>query len=114
MISRRASAPCPVGQITETSYPACTRVVASFQTRRSNGTGRFSTMIRTRRGFEKLPADTIVLSIQAVEIADTNKIDDELIGSNARRNVAEFRIAVSDDNDLAVRKRLIEGFHEKR
>src|ERR1700741_4186362 len=43
------SQPFPVGQMIETPYPAARRVVASCHTRRSNGLGRFSTRIRTRR-----------------------------------------------------------------
>src|SRR5215510_4776344 len=44
-VSRRSGyAPC--GQMTETSYPASASVVASIHTRRSNGTGRFSTRMR--------------------------------------------------------------------
>src|SRR5580765_7100364 len=43
------SKPLPVGQMIETPYPAERRVVASCHTRRSNGLGRFSTSIRTRR-----------------------------------------------------------------
>src|SRR5262245_41364345 len=45
-----SSQPFPVGQMIETPYPASRRVVASCHTRRSNGLGRFSTRIRTRRG----------------------------------------------------------------
>src|SRR6185503_563544 len=45
------SQPFPVGQMIETPYPASRRVVASCHTRRSNGLGRFSTRIRTRRCF---------------------------------------------------------------
>src|SRR5678809_1191612 len=45
------SQPFPVGQTIETPYPAARRVVASCHTRRSNGLGRFSTRMRTRRAF---------------------------------------------------------------
>src|SRR5262252_4967387 len=44
------SQPLPVGQMIDTAWPAALSVVASCQTRRSNGLGRFSTRIRTRRG----------------------------------------------------------------
>jgi hypothetical protein len=45
--SRRIS-PVPRGPITATRQPAACRAVASCQTRRSKGTGRFSTRITTR------------------------------------------------------------------
>src|SRR3569833_4201890 len=38
----------PRGESTVTWYPCSRRASASFQTRLSNGTGRFSTMMRTR------------------------------------------------------------------
>ena len=40
--------PSPFGQTTVTWYPASRSAWLSSQTRRSNGTGRFWTMIRTR------------------------------------------------------------------
>src|SRR5260221_1332938 len=43
------SQPFPVGQMIATPYPAPRRVVAACHTRRSNGLGRFSTRIKTRR-----------------------------------------------------------------
>src|SRR5580658_9825703 len=44
----------------ETPYPAACNAVASDQTRLSKGTGRFSTMIRTRGLDLGLPMDAIV------------------------------------------------------
>ena len=46
-IVSRAGSPGPFGQMTLTSYPARRRAWHSSQTRRSNGTGRFWTMIST-------------------------------------------------------------------
>src|SRR5882757_8290646 len=113
MISWRATAPWPCGQITETSYPACTSVVASFQTRRSNGTGRFSTIIRTRLGRDGSPTDAIVLSVEAIVILDANQIDNELVMPYPGSDAAELRIAVSNHNDLAERKCFFEGFYQQ-
>src|SRR5687767_2453314 len=48
MASNFASQPLPVGQMIDTTYPASRSALASCQTRRSNGDGRFSTRIRTR------------------------------------------------------------------
>src|SRR5437868_9033638 len=120
IISRRARAPEPTGQITETSYPACTSVVASFQTRRSNGTGRFSTMIRIRlsrgeAGANAIsPTNAIVLSIEAATVLDADQINNKLVLSYARSDATKFRIAVSDHNDLAVQKCCIKGLDQQR
>jgi len=40
----------PLGQMTETTYPASRNARASLQTRLSTGTGRFSTMMQTDVG----------------------------------------------------------------
>ena len=46
----RLEKPFPLGQMTDTRYPASRSAHASFQTRLSRGTGRFSTTIQTAVG----------------------------------------------------------------
>src|SRR5690242_13180346 len=114
MTSCRAVALCPVGQMTETSYPPFTRVVASFQTRRSNGTGKFSTMIRTRFARKGSPTDAIILSIELAEVANANQVDHELIRPDPLGKAVELSVSIADHDDLAMRERLVEGFDQKR
>jgi len=64
--------------MTETSYPPCRSVVASFQTRRSKGTGRFSTIMAMCRGRVRLPADSIVPTAQLLILWNTNQVDNQV------------------------------------
>ena len=51
-----AGSPGPFGQMIDTWNPASRSALASSQTRRSNGTGRFWTMMRTRRSGSANPS----------------------------------------------------------
>src|SRR4051812_23221363 len=68
--SRSCFLPC--GQMTETSYPASRSAWHSCQTRRSNGTERFSTRISA------LPSDTVVLvlALERGRVGQPHEIDD--------------------------------------
>src|SRR5580698_7641601 len=128
-----AVASLPVGQITETSYPAETSVVASFQTRRSKGTGRFSTIISTcfdlpsmpvrndhtcqsnqepndridfNRCRQLLPVDADVALAEPAIIGNAHQIDEDLIAPHPLGDRQELGIPVSDYNDFGVIERL--------
>src|SRR5258708_1907161 len=98
--------------MTGSSLPAPARGVASFQTRRSNGTGSFSTMIKQRLRCVSLPCDAIVTPVEFLSIGDANEINYELIGPQRRCDSVEFRIVISNNDSLAMGKRVIEGINE--
>src|SRR5919108_6489674 len=97
--SKERLKPLALGQMTLTLYPALARVVASSQTRRSKGTGRFWTTIRTRRG---LPAEAIVLAPVAAPVDDPDQVDDPLAGPRILGHGLEGRVAVADHQRAGV------------
>src|SRR5918995_413111 len=85
----------------DTRYPAAVNVRASCQTRRSNGHGRFSTMIRTRRPCPAItaaeltacwstaiapssPANAAILRVVRLAIGQSYDVEQQLIRARVR------------------------------
>src|SRR5579862_1106711 len=97
MVSKWRSNPLPVGQTIETTYPLSRNVVASCQTRRSKGEGRFSTRMSIRR---PLPADAVIPAGLALAIRDSYEIDDRLARPQSIEDASEFFGRVADHQQL--------------
>src|SRR6478735_7343608 len=86
-----------LGQMTLTDQPARANVVASSHTRRSNGTGRFCTTIRTRR----LPADAFVDKGPLLDAAlAPHQVDQALVLGERGDRPVEGRVVGADHNRL--------------
>src|ERR1051325_5619664 len=94
--------------MTETSYPARASVLASCQTRRSKGTGRFSTTMRTRR----LPGDAMIAFV-VVGMRDAHEVDQRLTVAQSFRDAPELTIVRADDDRIGKREHLIDRLHHQ-
>src|SRR3569832_2536703 len=73
--------------MTETVAPACRSAVASCQTRRSNGTGRFSTMISTLRPASGCCASSAAALAGASLAASSSTVSGDAAASGARYSI---------------------------
>src|ERR687897_1233410 len=108
--SKERVKPLALGQMTLTRWPALAGVVASSHTRRSNGTGRLWTTMRTRRG---LPADAIVAVPIAASVDDVDEVDNPLTWSRALGDRPERRVVVADHQGAGVVEDLVDArYHQ--
>src|SRR5690349_4083598 len=88
--------------MTETSQPASVSARDSSHTRRSNGTGRFSTRMRTRPpGAVRSPGEPDILAAKDVAFLDqAHQVDERLPVVHPPRNRTVRGMGVRDDDDL--------------
>src|SRR3954454_18263853 len=98
----------PSGQITSTSQPWPVRVWHSCQTRRSNGTERFSTTIRALPG----KADISLLLATRRRVREPDEVDHGHRGAVAERG-ADVVVRLPDDEHLRVVGDLGDGVDEE-
>src|SRR5437763_512634 len=98
----------PCGQMTCTSQPASRSVVDSCQTRRSNGTERFSTRMSA------LPGKTGVYLFVAARfgVGQADEIDERPVAT-VRERGEDVRVLAADDQGLGVLEHLFDGTGEK-
>src|SRR4029453_18920718 len=108
--SKERVKPLALGQMTLTRWPALARLGPPSHTRRSNGTGRLWTTIRTRRG---LPADAIVAVPIAASVDDADEVDDPLPGPRALGDGPERRVVVGDHQGPGVVEDLLDARHHQ-
>src|SRR5258707_3802534 len=107
-ISGSVSRLVPCGQMTCTSHPASRRVVLSCQTRRSNGTDRFSTRMSA------LPAKTVVPRIRPTHfrVGEADKVNDRTVAGRVEHG--EHRWVFAADNEhFGVCEDVVDGVGEQ-
>src|SRR5688572_22177649 len=92
----------PLGQMTETCQPARVSARASSQTRRSNGTDRFSTRIRA------LPGEADILSVFYIaRLHEANEVDERLPVPHPGRNTPVRRMTIRDHDRLGAQHHVL-------
>src|SRR5258707_13952790 len=92
----------PFGQMTDTCQPASVSAADSSHTRRSNGTGRFSTRMRTRPpGAVRSPGEPDILAAKDVAFLDqAHEVDERLPVAHPPGDRPVGGMGIRDDDDL--------------
>src|SRR6266496_2212342 len=98
----------PCGQITWTSQPASRRAKDSCQTRRSNGTERFSTRMSA------LPGKAYISLFMATRdgVGEADEVDEHPVAA-VRQRGEDVRVFAADDGDFGVVEHFFDGAREQ-
>src|ERR1700733_5142887 len=108
------SNPRPLGQMMLTAWPCARSASASCHTRRSNGQGRFSTMMRTRH----LPGDAVIAfhgrgTLVFGRVPHPDEVDHAFPWRQAAQQLGKLSARGSDHQHVGVLEQLLRLVHHE-